>query len=143
MASHRPSPPAPMLDEKYETLDYQKGMAQAQVTWAWCMNPFDGTDEHHCIDISHPKYDGTIIRLNQVGVIGDDPHPETGEIHPRAGRLYVDYDIVAVQLESNADKKEWTQEDKEEFEEVVEHIAIQILARDGLDRANNPKESIN
>tara|TARA_B100000287_G_scaffold206535_1_gene194841 strand:+ start:319 stop:717 length:399 start_codon:yes stop_codon:yes gene_type:complete len=132
-----------MFDEKYETLDYQKGMAQAQVTWAWCMNPFDETDEHHCIDISHPKYDGTIIRLNQVGVIGDDPHPETGEIHPRAGRLYVDYDIVAVQLESNADKKEWTQEDKEEFEEVVEHIAIQILARDGLDRANNPKESIN
>ena len=120
------------------------GMAQAEIKWAWCLNPFDDTDEHHCIDISHPKYNGTIIRLNQVGVIGDDPHPETGEVHPKAGRLYVDYDIIAVQMESPADvREEWTQEDKEEFHEVVEHIAIQILARDGLDRANNPKESIN
>ena len=119
-------------------------MAQAEIKWAWCLNPFDDTDEHHCIDISHPKYNGTIIRLNQVGVIGDDPNPETGEVHPKAGRLYVDYDIIAVQMESPADvREEWTQEDKEEFHEVVEHIAIQILARDGLDRANNPKESIN
>ena len=120
------------------------GMAQAEIKWAWCLNPFDDTDQHHCIDISHPKYNGTIIRLNQVGVIGDDPHPETGEVHPKAGRLYVDYDIIAIQMESPADvREEWTQEDKEEFHEVVEHIAIQILARDGLDRANNPKESIN
>lgn len=119
-------------------------MAQAEVTWAWCINPFDETDEHHCIDIRHPKYNGTIIRLNQVGVIGDDPHPETGEVHPKAGRLYLDYDIVGVQLDTVADKKEdWTQEDKAELHEIVEHIAIQILARDGLDRANNPKESVN
>ena len=107
------------------------------------MNPFDDTDQHHCIDISHPKYNGTIIRLNQVGVIGDDPHPETGEVHPKAGRLYVDYDIIAVEEDSRADRTQWRQEEKEEFEEVVEHIAIQILARDGLDRANNPTESIN
>ena len=119
-------------------------MAQAEISWAWCMNPFDETDEHHCIDIKHPKYTGTIIRLNQVGVIGDDPHPETGEVHPKAGRLYLDYDIVGVQLDTPADtREEWTQEDREELHEVVEHIAIQILARDGLDRANNPKESVN
>ena len=119
-------------------------MGQAVISWAWCMNPFDDTDMHHCIDIKHPKYEGTIIRLNQVGVIGDDPHPETGEVHPKAGRLYVDYDIIAIQMESPADVREqWTQEDKEEFHEVVEHIAIQILARDGLDRAHNPKESVN
>ena len=49
-----------------------------------------------------------------------------------------------MQLDTVADKKEdWTQEDKEELHEIVEHIAIQILARDGLDRANNPKESVN
>lgn len=132
---------------QYDTNDElagRQGMAQAKISWAWCLNPFDDTDEHHCIDIKHPKYDGTIIRLNQVGVIGDDPHPETGEVHPKAGRLYVDYDIIAIQMETPADAREdWTQEDKEEFHEVVEHIAIQILARDGLDRANNPKESVN
>ena len=55
----------------------------------------------------------------------------------------MDYDIIAVCEDSVADKTEWKQEEKEEFEEVVEHIAIQILARDGLDRANNPEESIN
>ena len=133
-----------MQHEEKSELAGRHGMAQAEIKWAWCLNPFDDTDEHHCIDISHPKYNGTIIRLNQVGVIGDDPHPETGEVHPKAGRLYVDYDIIAVQMESPADvREEWTQEDKEEFHEVVEHIAIQILARDGLDRANNPKESIN
>lgn len=130
-------------DEESE-LTGQSGMGQAVVTWAWCLNPFDDTDEHHCIDIKHPKYTGTIIRLNQVGIIGDDPHPDTGEVHPKAGRLFVDYDIIAVQTDTPADAREdWTQEDKEEFHEIVEHIAIQILARDGLDRANNPKESIN
>ena len=132
------------MSDELSDIAGQHGMAQAEISWAWCMNPFDDTDMHHCIDIKHPKYDGTIIRLNQVGVIGDDPHPETGEVHPKAGRLYVDYDIIAIQLESPADaREEWTQEDKEEFHEVVEHIAIQILARDGLDRAHNPKESVN
>jgi len=132
------------MQDELSDIAGQHGMAQAEVTWAWCINPFDETDEHHCIDIRHPKYNGTIIRLNQVGVIGDDPHPETGEVHPKAGRLYLDYDIVGVQLDTVADKKEdWTQEDKAELHEIVEHIAIQILARDGLDRANNPKESVN
>ena len=132
---------------QYETDDElagRQGMAQAEVTWAWWLNPFDDTDEHHCIDIKHPKFDGTIIRLNNVGIIGDDPHPETGEVHPKAGRLYLDYDIIAVQLETPADAREkWSQEDKEEFHEIVEHIAIQILARDGIDRNNNPKEPVN
>ena len=157
-----------MSDERYETLDYQeeypsdseeeiehevqigdklytdKAMAQASITWAWVLNPIDTDDtNHHCIQISHPNFDGTIIRLNNIGVIGDDPHPETGEVHPKAGRLYVDYDIIAVEEDSRADRTQWRQEEKEEFEEVVEHIAIQILARDGLDRANNPEESIN
>ena len=132
------------MSDEISELAGQHGMGQAVISWAWCMNPFDETDMHHCIDIKHPKYEGTIIRLNQVGVIGDDPHPETGEVHPKAGRLYVDYDIIAIQMETPADvRKEWTQEDKEEFHEVVEHIAIQILARDGLDRAHNPKESVN
>jgi len=132
------------MQDELSDIAGQHGMAQAEVTWAWCINPFDETDEHHCIDIRHPKYNGTIIRLNQVGIIGDDPHPETGEVHPKAGRLYLDYDIVGVQLDTVADKKEdWTQEDKAELHEIVEHIAIQILARDGLDRANNPKESVN
>ena len=132
------------MSDELSDIAGQHGMVQAEVTWAWCINPFDETDEHHCIDIRHPKYNGTIIRLNQVGVIGDDPHPETGEVHPKAGRLYLDYDIIGVQLDTVADKKEdWTQEDKEELHEIVEHIAIQILARDGLDRANNPKESVN
>lgn len=145
MASHRPSPPAPPLRTEFDdTYEGQKGMAQAEVKWAWCLNPVNKDDEKHCIDIRHPKYDGTIIRLNNVGIIGDDPHPETGEIHPHAGRLHLDYDIIAVQEESLADRRaEWTQEDKEEFHEVVEHIAIQILARDGIDRANNPQEPIN
>lgn len=143
MASYQQSPP-PLRNEVDPLYEGRKGMAQAEIKWAWCLNPVDKKDEQHCIDVRHPKYDGTIIRLNNIGVIGDDPHPETGEIHPNAGRLHLDYDVVAIQGGSLADKKtEWTQEDKEEFHEVVEHIAIQILARDGLDRANNTPESIN
>lgn len=114
----------------------QREVARTNLDYSFIENPLDRESKDPVILLRHEKYEGVVFRINSMGY-HDDAQNEDGS-YPFA----VDYDIIAVA--ETLDVSEFTsQYDKEEFEEIVVNIAVDIMAKINASREYNTETTGN
>lgn len=108
----------------------QATQTETRLDWSWVQNPVDEEDTGPCILLRHDKYEGVVFKIKSMGY--DDRQPNEDGSFPFA----VDYDVLAVA--DHLPVEEFTdQYHKEEFEEIVVNIAIDIMAKVNATREYN------
>ena len=117
---------------EYDTIQVEgeKEVARVPLDYSFIEDPVDKESKDPVILLKHEKYQGVVFRINSMGY-HDQAQNEDGS-YPFA----VDYDIIAVA--ETLDVSEFTsQYDKEEFEEIVVNIAVDIMAKINASREHN------
>ena len=117
---------------EYDTIQVEgeKEVARVPLDYSFIENPIDKESKDPVILLRHEKYEGVVFKINSMGY-HDQAQNEDGS-YPFA----VDYDIIAVA--ETLDVSEFTsQYDKEEFEEIVVNIAVDIMAKINASREHN------
>ena len=120
---------------EYDTIQVEgengeKEVSRVVLDYSFIEHPIDKDDKEPVILLKHEKYEGVVFRINSMGY-HDQAQNEDGS-YPFA----VDYDIIAVA--ETLDVSEFTsQYDKEEFEEIVVNIAVDIMAKINASREHN------
>ena len=117
---------------EYDTIQVEgeKEVARVPLDYSFIEDPVDKESKDPVILLKHEKYEGVVFRINSMGY-HDQAQNEDGS-YPFA----VDYDIIAVA--ETLDVSEFTsQYDKEEFEEIVVNIAVDIMAKINASREHN------
>ena len=123
---------------EYDTIQVEgengeKEVSRVVLDYSFIEHPIDKDDKEPVILLKHEKYEGVVFRINSMGY-HDQAQNEDGS-YPFA----VDYDIIAVA--ETLDVSEFTsQYDKEEFEEIVVNIAVDIMAKINTSRELNRGE---
>ena len=123
---------------EYDTIQVEgengeKEVSRVVLDYSFIEHPIDKDDKEPVILLKHEKYEGVVFRINSMGY-HDQAQNEDGS-YPFA----VDYDIIAVA--ETLDVSEFTsQYDKEEFEEIVVNIAVDIMAKINASRELNRGE---
>ena len=117
---------------EYDTIQVEgeKEVARVPLDYSFIEDPVDKESKDPVILLKHEKYQGVVFKINSMGY-HDQAQNEDGS-YPFA----VDYDIIAVA--ETLDVSEFTsQYDKEEFEEIVVNIAVDIMAKINASREHN------
>ena len=123
---------------EYDTIQVEgengeKEVSRVVLDYSFIEHPIDKDDKEPVILLKHEKYQGVVFKINSMGY-HDQAQNEDGS-YPFA----VDYDIIAVA--ETLDVSEFTsQYDKEEFEEIVVNIAVDIMAKINASRELNRGE---
>ena len=123
---------------EYDTIQVEgeKEVARVPLDYSFIEDPVDKESKDPVILLKHEKYQGVVFKINSMGS-HDQAQNEDGS-YPFA----VDYDIIAVA--ETLDVSEFTsQYDKEEFEEIVVNIAVDIMAKINASREYNTETTGN
>ena len=123
---------------EYDTIQVEgeKEVARVPLDYSFIEDPVDKDSKDPVILLKHEKYQGVVFKINSMGY-HDQAQNEDGS-YP----FEVDYDIIAVA--ETLDVSEFTsQYDKEEFEEIVVNIAVDIMAKINASREYNTETTGN
>jgi len=117
---------------EHDTLHLETEPREAEVNldYSFIENPVDKESAEPVILLRHEKYEGVVFKIKSMGY-QDSSQNEDGS-YPFA----CDYEIIAVA--ETLDVSEFTsQYDKDEFEEIVVNIAVDIMAKINASREHN------
>ena len=123
---------------EYDTIQVEgeKEVARVPLDYSFIEDPVDKESKDPVILLKHEKYQAVVFKITSMGY-HDQAQNEDGS-YPFA----VDYDIIAVA--ETLDVSEFTsQYDKEEFEEIVVNIAVDIMAKINASREYNTETTGN
>jgi len=118
------------MEHDTETIQLTEDDTKVHLDYSFIENPVDKESADPVILLRHEKYEGVVFKINSMGY--DDRNPNEDGSYPFA----CDYNVLAVQEDLNVE--EFTsQYDKEEFEEIVVNIAVDIMAKINASREHN------